>query len=73
MKFSLIQIYKTNPDGTINGVWLQNHIGTIETAKQRALATEKANSNIFEVGVVEELSYTPDYSIRYSLKRLDKR
>lgn len=43
MKFSLIQICEKNDDGTVNGWWMQDHHGTLETAIERARATEAVN------------------------------
>ena len=70
MKFSLINVSREY-DGMVDGVWLQDHTGTIESATEKARATERANSNRITVAVVEKLSYTPDYSLRKELKRLD--
>lgn len=56
MKFSLLNVSSKNEDGTINGVWLQDHTGTLETALETAKRTEKANSNKIEVAVCEETS-----------------
>ena len=70
MKFSLINVIREY-DGMVDGFWLQNHTGTLESATEKARATEQANSNRITVAVVEELSYTPDHSLRKELKRLD--
>jgi hypothetical protein len=57
MKFSLINIVEQS--GTlVSGYWLQDHIGTLASAREAARATEAANSNKIEVGVVAELSST---------------
>lgn len=72
MRYSLINIVNEK-DGLIDGVWLQNHIGTLETAEKAARNTEKANSNRIIVGVVEDINCSfPDYSLKKGLKRLDK-
>lgn len=71
MKYSLIQIDREY-DGKVDGVWLQNHIGTIDSATEEARATERANGNRIAVAVVEDLGYSePNYSLRTALKRLD--
>lgn len=71
MKFSLVRIVHEKDD-FVDGVWLQDHIGTIETAIEAARATEIANSNGIVVAVVDDLGYSePNYSLRTSLKRLD--
>ncbi len=43
IKFSLIQICEKKEDGTINGWWVQDHHGTLETALTKAKATEEIN------------------------------
>lgn len=72
MEYSLINIIKEK-DGFVNGIWLQNHIGSIETATKEARKTEIANNNRIKVAVVEDLNYCcPTYNLRKGLKRLDK-
>lgn len=71
MKYSLINVSREY-DGMVDGVWLQNHTGTIESASEIARATERANSNKITVAVVDDLGYSePNYSFRTALKRLD--
>ena len=71
MKYSLIQVEREY-DGMVDGVWMQNHIGTIDSAAEAARATERANSNRITVAVVEDLGYSePNHSLRTALKRLD--
>lgn len=53
--FSLINIYNRNEDGTVNGTWLQDHVGTRETAADAARRTESANSHDIHVAVVSSL------------------
>jgi len=70
-KYSLIQVDREY-DGMVDGVWVQNHVGTIDSAAEVARATERANSNRITVAVVEDLGYSePNYSFRTALKRLD--
>ena len=71
MKFSLINI--TEQCGAlISGYWLQNHIGTLVSAREAARATEAANSNRIKVAVVAELSSTtPALGFYPNLTRLD--
>ena len=72
MRYSLINIVNEK-DGLVDGVWIQNHTGTLKTAIKVARDTEKANSNRIIVGVVEDLNYSsPNYSLKKGLKRLDK-
>ena len=56
----------------VDGVWLQDHTGTIDSAAEAARATEHANGDRISVAVVDDLGYSePDYSFRTALKRLD--
>ena len=57
MKFSLINVVASK-NNKVSGYWVQNHIGTIESAKQKAIHTEAANSNRITVAVVEEVNTT---------------
>jgi len=71
MKYSLVNVDK-ELDGMVSGVWLQDHIGTLESAIENAIATEQANSNRITVAVVEDLGlWIPDYNRRTDMKRLD--
>jgi hypothetical protein len=71
MRYSLV-VVTAEKETSIDGVWIQNHTGTIETASQCARETEKANSNSISVAVVEDLNYScPNYSLRRGLVRLD--
>ncbi|TCI99588.1 hypothetical protein [Cytobacillus praedii] len=70
MKFSLIQIYN-EVDGFVNGVWLQDHTGNLNSAIRKANETEKANSNRIKVAVVERIGGSaPNYCLLTNLKRL---
>ena len=71
MKFSLVQVYKDNGN-TVDVVWLQDHIGTVESAEQAARDTEAANSGRISVAVVEDLSsiVLPTYELMKGLKRI---
>jgi hypothetical protein len=69
-KFSLIQIYN-EVNGFVDGVWLQDHTGSLDSAIRKANETEKANSNRINVAVVERInSATPDYDLLTNLMRL---
>lgn len=61
MIFSLINVCRYtdtefNPPGTINGNWIQDHVGTLETAIETAKQTEQANGNKIDVAVCESMS-----------------
>ena len=55
MKFSLIHVQK-RVGNAVEGNWIQNHVGTLETAKTAARETEHANRDAIDVAVVAELS-----------------
>ena len=55
MIFSLLNVTETNPDGTVNGYWLQDHIGSFQGAAEKANRTAEANSNRIEVAVIERI------------------
>lgn len=57
MKFSLINVVETNGN-KIGGYWLQNHIGTIDSAKELAKEINKVNSNRLNIEIVYELPHT---------------
>lgn len=70
MKFSLIQVYD-EADGFVNGVWLQDHTGSLDSAIRKANETEKANNKRIKVAVVERIGgSTPNYCFLTNLKRL---
>ena len=48
--FSLINVRKSKK-GFIEGSWLQDHIGTLESAIERAIQTESINSNKIDIAV----------------------
>ena len=54
MKYKLLNLNSINEDGTVNGTWIQDHIGTLETAKRVAEETMAANSYKIYVVVCEE-------------------
>lgn len=71
MRYSLILVCKEH-NGFVDGVWLQDSIGSLEKAIKLARDTEKANSSRISVAVVDGLnSCAPDYDIKTGLKRID--
>lgn len=54
MTFSLINVQSENPDGTVNGSWVQDCIGTLDDAVARAERTSAANSGS-DIAVVRSL------------------
>lgn len=70
MKFSLINVTKEE-NGLVDGYWMQNHVGTLETAMLRAKGTEEANSNRITVAIVDDIGRTnPHLDFITKLKRL---
>jgi len=58
--FSLMYITRQYHHGPCLGSWVQDHIGTLETAQEKARATEKVNSNHHKVTVCQAVnSSTP--------------
>jgi hypothetical protein len=71
MKFSLINIVEQSGP-LISGYWLQDHIGTLASAREAARATEAANHSKIEVAVIAEVSSTiPALGFYTNLPRLD--
>jgi len=72
MTFSLINMM-TEEDGKVSGYWLQDHIGTLETARDVVRKTEEANSNEIDVAVVEAVN-SPVAMLDYwqDLTRIDR-
>ena len=71
MKFSIINV-ATKQGNRVNGLWLKNHIGTLESAKKEAREINKINSNRLDIAIVEEVSNTnPMLAYFNSLERLD--
>lgn len=54
MTYSLINVY-SRQNGRIKGSWIQDHIGTLETASAAARRTEAVNSNRISVAVVKAI------------------
>jgi len=71
MKLSLINVVESSGP-LVSGTWVQNHVGTRDSAREVARATEAANSNKITVAVVPELSSTaPALGFYTNLTRLD--
>lgn len=66
-RFSIITVHREH-DGLVDGNWVQNHIGTLESAKIVADNTSKANSGA-QYAVIEELN-TPVPILSYWTDRL---
>lgn len=71
MKFSLLSVHRADGD-MIEGVWLQDHIGTLESATVAAQRTEAANSHRIDVAVVLQVNEsTPPRFDVFRCQRLD--
>lgn len=71
MKFSLVTVSQRTGD-TFSGYWLQNHVGTLETATAKARRTEEVNGHKITVGVIAEVaSVVPMLDYHERLTRLD--
>jgi hypothetical protein len=55
MKFSLINV-NNQAGNRVDGNWIQNHIGTMETAFEVAKQTEAANGGQITVAIVTEVN-----------------
>lgn len=65
--FSLLPIHRTHADGTIDGAWLQDVVGTLEEARQRALKT--SNSGM-PIAVVKPVGWCSPGDLFYSQSQL---
>lgn len=71
MKFSLINVTSVNAKGEVSGYWVQDHIGTLQSAQQRARDTEAVNGNAITICIVEEVNTTtPMLEFFRDLKKL---
>jgi hypothetical protein len=70
-RFSLINV-SSEKDGSVSGYWMQDHIGTLESAKRVAEETEAVNGDSIDVAVVEAVnSTTPSLNFFQDLDRLN--
>ena len=71
MKFSLINVSRQTGD-RVSGNWIQDHIGTLDSATAAAQRTEAVNGNRIVVAVVDELPSVRDFGPFDNLRRLDR-
>lgn len=78
--FSLLNVTAVNPDGTVDGYWIQDHVGSHASALEKAEVTASANSNRITVAVVEQilcpvasLGFWPGRRIAYSGRSVERR
>jgi len=68
---SLIIVMKEHPNGTVDGYWIQDHIGTVKEATMRAKAVNEVNSNQLNIAITEKVnSTTPALNYWHNLKKL---
>lgn len=67
--FSLLNVCATNPNGTVDGYWIQDCVGTREDALERAAKTSTANSNI-RVEVIEPIYHPTPRSNYWTQRRI---
>ena len=71
MIFSLIIVSKEK-NGIVEGYWMQDHIGTLESAQKLADETNEINGNSLNIAIVEQLNSTvPILNYWTGLKRLN--
>lgn len=68
MTFSLMSVCNRNLDGTVDGYWIQDSVGSVEDARALAKRTSEANSNL-EIEVVEQLLH-PTPRLEYWSNRI---
>lgn len=72
MNYSIVAIIQDSKEkGYVDGVWMQDHSGgTLETAIQAAIATDRANGGRLRIGVVEFLGQYggPIYNYQRGMK-----
>ena len=71
MIFTLLNVQKTEDDRTVSGSFIQDHIGTLESAIQRAKDIEAVNSNKIDVAVIEDTCSNDPLATYFSMRRLD--
>lgn len=55
MTFSLLTVSEQR-DNKVSGNWLQDHIGTLDSAEKRARETNAVNSNRLTIAVVPQIN-----------------
>jgi hypothetical protein len=69
MIYSLLTVHRTNPDGTVDGGWLQDHSGTRLSAKARAEKTSVRNSGM-DIAVVASVGWCGPGDLFYNQTRV---
>ena len=69
MTFSLLTIHRTNTDGSVDGAWLQDHVGDLKSARARADATSAINSGT-PIAVVGSVGFCGPADVFHNRPRL---
>jgi len=56
-KYSLLNVTEQD-GGRVSGHWIQDHIGTLESAEELAQETNKVNGGRLDIAVVEQVGTT---------------
>lgn len=67
--YSLLTIHRTNPDSTVDGGWLQDHVGTLASARVRADATSALNHDT-PIAVVAQVGFCGPADVFHAQPRL---
>lgn len=70
MKFSIINVTQEK-NGKIDGYWLQDHIGTLESAKRKAAEISAANEYKLDIAITAEIPYQDPANYLRNLVRLN--
>ena len=72
MTYSLINVSKEHSGGYVDGYWIQDCIGDINDAIERAKSTNKVNGNTLNIAIVSKLnSTTPSLNCWTNPKKLN--
>lgn len=56
MSYSLLAVHRVHADGTVDGAWLQDHVGTLQSALEKTKNTSALNSGL-QIAVVEKIGF----------------
>jgi hypothetical protein len=72
MIYSLINVSKEHSGGYVDGYWIQDCIGDLNDAIERAKSTNEVNDNMLNIAIVSKLnSTTPLLNYWTNLKKLN--
>lgn len=70
--FSLLSVSSQNDDGTVNGSWVQDCVGSYDDAVERARQTSELNSGI-HIAVIEHVNTATPWLDQLAYQRLAAR